>query len=57
MNYAEEENIHGLLLIVDFGKAFDSISWNFINEFLGFFFFFFNFGESIKNGFQFFIMT
>ena len=51
MNYAEEENIHGLFLTVDFEKAFDSISWDFINEV---FCFFFNFGKSIKNGFHFF---
>ena len=44
MNFTEEENLPGLLLIIDFEKAFDSISWEFIREVLGFF----NFGESIK---------
>lgn len=37
-------DIPGLLLIVDFEKAFDSISWNFIMQVLNFF----NFGQSIK---------
>ena len=60
MNYAEKENIPGLFFIVDFEKAFDSISLDFINECLNFF----NFRESKKkkkkkkkNGFHFFIMT
>ena len=43
MNITEELNIPGLLLVIDFEKAFDSISWEFINEVLKFF----NFGESI----------
>ena len=43
MNITEELNIPGLLLIIDFEKAFDSISWDFINKVLKFF----NFGESI----------
>ena len=44
MNYVEEENIPGLLLVVDFEKAFDSISWDFIGEVLEFF----KFGPSMK---------
>ena len=44
MNYTEENNIPGLLLIIDFEKAFDTISWEFIKKVLDFF----NFGESIK---------
>ena len=44
MNYVEEENIPGLLLVVDFEKAFDSISWDFIGEVLDFF----KFGASMK---------
>ena len=32
MHYVEEQNIPGLLLLVDFEKAFDSISWSFLNE-------------------------
>ena len=44
MNYVEEENKPGLLLVVDFEKAFDSISWDFIGEVLEFF----KFGPSMK---------
>lgn len=43
MNYTEEENIPGLLLIIDFEKAFDSISWQFIYHVLKHF----NFSESL----------
>ena len=42
MHFAEENNIEGLLLLVDFEKAFDSVSWNFITEVLKFF----KFGKS-----------
>jgi hypothetical protein len=45
MQYTEEENIPGLLLLIDFEKAFDSISWSFIQKTLQFF----NFGTSIQN--------
>ena len=44
MEYAEENDIPGLFLLIDFEKAFDSISWNFLNNILKFF----NFGESIQ---------
>ena len=37
MNFTEEENLPGLLLIIDFEKTFNSISWKFIQEVLGFF--------------------
>ena len=30
MHYTEENKIPGLLLLVDFEKAFDSISWSFL---------------------------
>ena len=45
MNYAEENNIPGLLLLIDFEKAFDSVSWKFISNTLKFF----NFGISVQN--------
>ena len=43
MHYTEEHNLSGLLLLVDFEKAFDSLSWNFINKVLKYF----GFGQSI----------
>ena len=43
--FTEEEHIPGLLLLIDFEKAFDSLSWSFINKVLKFF----NFGPSIIN--------
>jgi hypothetical protein len=42
--YTESEQIPGLLLLVDFEKAFDSISWSFIDKTLTFF----NFGNDMK---------
>ena len=42
MQFTEEQNIPGLLLLIDFEKAFDSVSWSFINKVLKFF----NFGPS-----------
>ena len=44
MNYVEEENKPALLLVVDFEKAFDSVSKDFIGEVLEFF----KFGPSMK---------
>ena len=44
MHYAEEHNLAGLLLFIDFEKAFDSLSWNFIYKVLAFF----RFGHSIR---------
>ena len=40
----KSNNIPGMILIIDFEKAFDSISWKFINKVLDFF----NFGENLK---------
>lgn len=40
----KKQNIPGLLLLVDFEKAFDSLSWKFLNKVLRFF----NFGPSIQ---------
>ena len=45
MHYTEIHNIPGLLLLVDFEKAFDSISWSFIDTVLDIF----NFKCSIKS--------
>ena len=42
MQYTEENNIPGLLLSVDFEKAFDSVSWSFIYKVMEFF----GFGKS-----------
>ena len=44
MHFTEEEDIPGLLLLLDFEKAFDTISWKFIQSALNYF----NFGPSIK---------
>ena len=43
INYAESEQVPGLLIIVDYAKAFDTIEWNFINKSLELF----NFGPEI----------
>ena len=43
LQFTEEQNIPGLLLLIDFEKAFDSLSWSFIHKVLQFF----NFGPSI----------
>ena len=37
LHYTEEENKPGLLLLIDFEKAFDSVSWKFIDKVLDFF--------------------
>ena len=43
MQNTEQNNVPGLLLSVDFEKAFDSVSWSFIDKFMEFF----GFGNSI----------
>ena len=45
MHYTEKLNIPGMLLLIDLEKAFDSISWTFIQKALDLF----NFKISIKN--------
>ena len=42
MNHTEQNNIPGLLLLIDFEKAFDSLSWSFIFKAMKYL----NFGES-----------
>lgn len=44
INYTESKQIPGLIMLIDFEKAFDSVSWKFIFETLEYF----NFGKSIK---------
>ena len=43
MHFCEEQNKPGLLLLIDFEKAFDSVSWSFLYKT----FKFFNFGDNI----------
>ena len=43
MQHADQYDLPGLILLVDFAKAFDSLSWNFIYKVLQFF----KFGDSI----------
>ena len=45
MHFTEQKHIPGLLLQIDFEKAFDSISWSFINKTLDLF----NFGPIFKD--------
>lgn len=44
MFYTEKLDLPGLLLLIDFEKAFDSVAWSFIYKVLDFF----NFGNSIR---------
>ena len=44
INHTEQKEIPGLLLLIDFEKAFDSLSWSFIRKSLKFL----NFGESFR---------
>ena len=48
MNYTESNNIPGMLFLIDFEKAFDSVSWSFVNKTLKFF----GFGEDICRWFN-----
>ena len=47
MEYTKAHNIPGILVTLDFRKAFDSLEWSFIMRTLDAF----DFGTSIKNGF------
>ena len=42
LQYTEDHNLPGMLLLIDFEKAFDSVSWDFLFNVLNFF----NFGDS-----------
>ena len=44
MEQMEEQDIPGILLLLDFRKAFDTIEWNFIQQTLSLF----NFGPWLK---------
>ena len=48
INYAGNMNKPGLLMFIDFEKAFDSIEWAFIERALNYF----NFGPSLVNWFR-----
>lgn len=48
MAYTESEHIPGLLVLIDFEKAFDSISWSFIYKVLNYFGFGKNYIDWIK---------
>ena len=43
INYCNENKLKGLIVLIDFEKAFDSIDWEFISKTLKFF----NFGPNI----------
>ena len=44
MDLTDKENISGLLIFIDFEKAFDSLEWNFLHNCLDVF----NFGPNSK---------
>ena len=37
MNFTEKHNIPGMIMLIDFEKAFDSVSWNFLYSTLALF--------------------
>ena len=43
ISYAEQQNVPGMLLFIDFEKAFDTLEWNFLEKTLRFY----NFGDSL----------
>ena len=43
ISYAEQQNIPGMLLFIDFEKAFDTLEWKFLEKTLRFY----NFGDSL----------
>ena len=44
MKFTEEQQIPGLILLIDFEKSFDSLSWNYLHKALQHL----NFGESVR---------
>ena len=48
IDYADHKKLPGILLFVDFEKAFDTLEWNFMTKTLGVF----NFGPKFKNWFS-----
>ena len=45
MDYTNHKDLPGLLLLIDFEKAFDSVSWEFMFKVLDFY----NFGKSFRS--------
>ena len=45
ITYLHERNLSGMLLLIDFEKAFDTVKWSAIDKTLSFF----NFGQSFRN--------
>jgi plasmid rolling circle replication initiator protein Rep len=45
MNYTQVKNISGMILLIDFEKAFDTVSWDYLFRVMKLF----NFGTSIIN--------
>ena len=43
ISYAEQQNVPGMLLFIDFEKAFDTLEWKFLEKTL----LFYNFGDSL----------
>ena len=43
LSYAEQQNVPGMLLFIDFEKAFDTLEWKFLEKTLRFY----NFGDSL----------
>lgn len=53
MNYTEHNKIPGLLMMIDFEKAFDTLSTEFIKKLL----IFLTLVPCLKNGYRYFILT
>ena len=51
MKFTEEQQIPGLILLIDFEKAFDSLPWNYLHKALQHL----NFGEAVRQWVKIFI--